>query len=610
MKRSRSYLKAMRAFRGGSKKHAAAKRRSVRLPAVASRSLRGRAAKKRATTEKQRRAARRNLKLARAARMGVAMPVAKARPARKAKRRAVQRTKTIRRAARSLAPRAARARVARAVTVQATRTRRRRAVRKTPRKRVHARTTQVQETRPMARKKRCKIRKTRGYRYKHPKGKTVTVKHRARRVCKRHRVKAFTYTAPKRRKRISYRRKRPHRTPVSYVRSPRRIHVKRHMSWEQQEMMLAARRPKRRRRKAARRMGAHRRKRHSSRSPMLTLATARALIASARRPARRRSRRRNPVRHHRRRKHHAHRRRHHARSYLPNPVYQYSMERSAHDYLSNPLTGPELAFAFVAGGVAAAATDMLRRWYTTKDIAAGAQDKSSIALVKTPDAKSIGVQAGFVLLFGIATAVAHNKGKGTAAAIAQGGLLGSGLYLVAELITIGVTKAFASNAKVQQMYADVAIANAAAPGAGLAGLPQGPVAGVGAFAPAPMPPIPLYGPSTVVGNPNGQPLQTGGGQFWMPPVGGGPAGGPLPPQPVPGGGGCNPCSPCGDTEGQNLVNTIANGAMPVASAQSYQATLQEAFDTAQKDLCAGGLSGAPTNGVSRNPVAALGFFGE
>src|SRR5271166_2275583 len=290
--------------------------------------------------------------------------------------------------------------------------------------------------------------------------------------------------------------------------------------------------------------------------------------------------------------------------------------------LENPLSGGELALAFVTGGIGFAVTDLLDRYLATS--ATPPANLPNIAAIDSaPGITRILAQAGMTALpFIGAYFVKQPMGR----AALQGFGLGAGIHLVGQLIKSYVmAKALANNATGQRLYAEAIAANEAqaagatgytgatgaaalaayqalAPAAGVSGLPfglgatmfrggpmgpgryvvpqqmrryvdRGPRAGVGqtaALAPstATLAPAPSGTPNLT--NVPGGPAPAPGP---MPGYGGGGYGG--------GGYGCNPCGP--STESQ--TSTLLAQNMPVASAETMQATLDSAYRAAQAEVC-------------------------
>lgn len=298
--------------------------------------------------------------------------------------------------------------------------------------------------------------------------------------------------------------------------------------------------------------------------------------------------------------------------------------------LENPLSGGELALAFVTGGIGFAVTDLLDRYIATSATPAAGTVPNIVAIDAAPGITRILAQAGLTALPFIG---AYFVKKPMGRAALQGFGLGAGIHLVGQLIKSYVmAKALANNATGQRLYAEAIAANEAqaagvtgytgatgaaalaayqalAPAAGVSGLPfglgasvfrgspmgphrhvvpqqmrryadMGPRAGVGQAGPSSA--VAAIAPSTAVltNTPGAAPnLNPSGGAQTSTPYGGG-------------GGGCNPCGP--STESQTSQLLAQN--MPVASAETMQATLDSAYRAAQAETCGPGNPGQGYSG--------------
>ncbi len=476
----------------------------------------------------------------------------------------------------------------------------------------------------------------------------------------------------------------------------RRVHVKQHMSWEEQQKKNA--RARRRRRASARETVANPRKKRRAARRGASRASVPAVIRRrsrgrtrampgviriqiaglSKRSSKRRgaSKRRSSSKRRSAGKRHAGKRRSHSRAkkrrsgtvrrtplshrlppaseFFANPRYgmmPYGQESNEYA-LENPLSGGELALAFVTGGIGFAVTDLLDRYIATAATPAAGTVPNIVAIDAAPGITRILAQAGLTALPFIG---AYFVKKPMGRAALQGFGLGAGIHLVGQLIKSYVmAKALANNATGQRLYAEAIAANEAqaagatgytgatgaaalaayqalAPAAGVSGLPfglgatmgpqrhvvpqhmrrymnVGPTAGVRGVGAA----VAALAPSTAVltnapgGAPNMAPPsmssfapapapapQPGGGGGGYGGGGGGYGGG---------GGGCNPCGPT--TEYQ--TSTLLAQNMPVASAETMQATLDSAYRAAQAEVCGPGNPGQGYSGGNpAGPGSAL-----
>jgi|SRR5271166_464362 len=322
--------------------------------------------------------------------------------------------------------------------------------------------------------------------------------------------------------------------------------------------------------------------------------------------------------------------------------------------LENPLSGGELALAFVTGGIGFAVTDLLDRYLATS--ATPPANLPNIAAIDSaPGITRILAQAGMTALpFIGAYFVKQPMGR----AALQGFGLGAGIHLVGQLIKSYVmAKALANNATGQRLYAEAIAANqvataaaggtgatgatgaavasaysAVASAAGVSGLPFGlgaPMLGIGAMSrqhPYGMQhraqgrymdvgPQATHGvrgvgataalaPSTVVlpNNPPAMTAQPGGAPAPTCPDGSLAPNGDVTQcaqstQPQPG------CNPCGPTTEYQTAQQLAN-LMPVASAETMQATIDSAYRAAQAEVCGPGNPGQSFTGGMGAPPAA------
>jgi len=300
--------------------------------------------------------------------------------------------------------------------------------------------------------------------------------------------------------------------------------------------------------------------------------------------------------------------------------------------LSNPLSGGELALAFVTGGIGFALTDLLDRYLATSATPPAGMP-NAVAVMTAPGLTRILAQAGFAALpFIGAYFVKQPMGR----AALQGLGLGAGIHLVGQLIKSYVmAKALKDNDTGKRLYGDAIAANmltAAAAGAtgatgatggatgatgGVHGLPFGlgaPLLGIGGVS-VPYgvgrPPARAYqdvGPRAGVQGvgqafaPTGAPYAPTTGVLPLGPHGPTP-GGPAPG--APGGGGGGPCDPCAPSTEQQTVDFAARHASVVASAETMQRTLEGAYSAAKDELC-GRVGELPTNAV---PGAVPGTVG-
>lgn len=147
--------------------------------------------------------------------------------------------------------------------------------------------------------------------------------------------------------------------------------------------------------------------------------------------------------------------------------------------MENPLSGGELALAFITGTIGFAATDLLDRYMATRSATDASSAAAAIAMA--PDWTRIAAQgAAAVVPLGLAYLVKHPMARATV----QGFGLGAGFHLLGQIVkTIVLAKVLKNNTMAQtKLLPDVLAAN---PGT-VAGLPAGvgrlPV-GVGMIAP-------------------------------------------------------------------------------------------------------------------------------
>jgi len=299
-----------------------------------------------------------------------------------------------------------------------------------------------------------------------------------------------------------------------------------------------------------------------------------------------------------------------ASDFFENPRWdEGDMEGGA---LENPLSGGELALAFVTGGIGYALTDLLDRYLATSATPPAGMP-NAVAVMTAPGLTRILAQAGFTALpFIGAYFVKQPMGR----AALQGLGLGAGIHLVGQLIKSYVmAKALKSNDTGKRLYGDAIAANmlsAAAAGAtgatgatgGATGATGGAVHGLPFGLGAPL--LGLGGVSVPYGigraparayNDVGPRAGVGVGQFaapagapYAPTTGVVPLGphGPTPGGPAPGapgGGGGGPCDPCAPSTEYQTGEAAKQFASVVASGETMQRTLEGAYSAAKDELC-------------------------
>lgn len=286
---------------------------------------------------------------------------------------------------------------------------------------------------------------------------------------------------------------------------------------------------------------------------------------------------------------------------LGNPIGRFGMSEYS---MSNPLSRGEIFLAAAAGGVGFILADVLDRYAAVKwsTLAPGVTQQQFVE--GPPHLIRIGMQLGVAAAGFIPAYFIKND---AARATFQGAGLGAVIHLAGQLIkSYVIGQALSSNATVQSLYPDTLTANAAVAAAQGATGATGTIAGFFGLGrrPAAVPYGIGYrdvGPRAGVGQPVVGALAPSTQQIaynasvpgnGYVPGGSNGSGLTYPTYPgQPGQPGCSPCAqPCGPTTEQQTYNTLLS-AMPVASAETMNATIQSAYNAALAENC--GVSGVP-----------------
>jgi hypothetical protein len=258
--------------------------------------------------------------------------------------------------------------------------------------------------------------------------------------------------------------------------------------------------------------------------------------------------------------------------------------------LENPLSGGELALAFLTGGIGWAATDFLARFLSTT---AGTTGQAASAVTTTnsaniavsndvvtdafPSMGNIAAQVGMTAVPGIAAYFVHSP---MGRASLQGLMLGAGMHLFGDLFKGLMAKALHDNNLGKRLYLAEIMAQDIANNT-IQSPPGGTLSGVGAV------PNGQRLRSNAFGRGFGQLPSTSGNVQPMPPT-------PIPTQgsfssqtpPIPQGGGCGGC---GDGNTEQSIASSLNNAFPQPSPGVVAQQLANTVGATRGEGCMGGI---------------------